>query len=558
MDKKEEELKKKLEEDLKRRLESDDFNNSKEDKEIIKETKEEDFFDEKDKKKNVTIIVLVAVVVLLLIIVLFFLLSGGKKDSNGGNSNDSNNQNESGENNNDNNDDGDSDISKLIKEEDYDYSKGSVYLNKYVYVPAKTGNKKVITDLEGIILYSSKESYFKVQESGNYIYIIHLKSDGNYVIKSIKDSKASDVFSGKAAGLLKEINTDKIVGLYKDEGNKTTIYLLNGTNYDTYEIDGIVPSLYGLAEGEDKYIYNGKYIITAASSKNGLYDIKNKKQIISNTYDKIEFLHDDIFVAVKDNKAGVINKDNKVLLEFNYDFVTYSNKLYFIGDGNKLYVYDNNFKNLNIDLNVSSLKDFTYHPCCGDSNPFRLMEFKSNVVVEIGFQHQESKEYVVIDKNNNVVNLGYGRAKVIDNYLFKSSEDDNLVVVYDEALKPKCSIDVGEKNIDLERAYIYLNTTLVINNNRLYNLADGTSKGNAKQFRRISQEYDIKINSSSEYGKVIVSSNEEVLKELDNVSVEEFLKAKNNGVTVTKEYFIYNAGGVVILKRTQPATNDLE
>ena len=49
--------------------------------------------------------------------------------------------------------------------------------------------------------------------------------------------------------------------------------------------------------------------------------------------------------------------------------------------------------------------------------------------------------------------------------------------------------------------------------------------------------------------RILEINKDEVIKKLENVTVSEFLKTDNNGMIVTKNYFIYNAGGVIIIKR---------
>ena len=49
----------------------------------------------------------------------------------------------------------------------------------------------------------------------------------------------------------------------------------------------------------------------------GIYDIKAQKQVLKGTYEDIDYLHDDIFSAEKNNKSGIIdvnNIDNKLTI----------------------------------------------------------------------------------------------------------------------------------------------------------------------------------------------------------------------------------------------------
>ena len=562
MDKKDEELKKHLEEDLKKRMENTEFNNYEEDIEVSKEEeikeKEENFLDEKDTgdKKNLIIIILGVVVAILIIVLVFFLLTGGKKDSNSSSNNGNDNGSESENNNNDDGSD-ENDMARVINEEDYNYSQAKVYLNKYVSVPAKAGDKQALTDLEGNILAKVNKSWAIYEGTDSSIYLANNEQDGKINIRRIKDNIVKDIFNEKATGLLFANEKDTLLGVYKEDKNNDILYIFNGDKYDTVTLNSHAAYIYNTHQGESKYIYNNKYVITFGEQDNekfsnfGLYDLKNKKQVIDGSYDKIQYLKEDTFVAVKNGYAGVINKDGKELLPFDYDLVTYSNGLYFIGRENKLYVFDSNLNNLSTTIDVPNLEDFVYSPCCGSINPFDLIAFKSYVIVRIGNDPTKLSDYMAVDKKGAITQLGKGHIAIEGNFLIKSNESDNYLLLYDAEMKVQHKFDMGKKATGLDNVHFYLGNTLVLNNKYLYNLSNNTNKGTTSWYRRTSQEYEVRIDFKGDTGTVTVSSGEEVLKTLDNVSVEEFLKANNNGITITKSKFIYNAGGVIILDRVE-------
>lgn len=566
MDKKDEELKKHLEEDLKKRMYDTEFNNYEEDVEVSKEEeikeKEENFLEEKEKsdKKNIIIIALGAVVVILVVVLLFFLLFGGKKENN--NSDNNSPTEENGDNNDNSNNE--NDTAQVINEDDYNYVQAKVYLNKYVLVPAKSGDKQALTDLDGNILSRVSKSWAIYEGTDSSLYLVNLdyKTDGKFNIKRVKDNIVKDIFTEKATGLLLGKEKENLIGVYKEEKNNDVIYIFNGDKYDTINLDTHAAYTYYSSEKESKYIFNSKYVITFGEHENesfsnfGLYDLKNKKQVIDGSFDKIHYLHDDIFTAVKNGYAGVINKDGKELLPYEYDLVSYSNGLYFAGKNNKLYVFDSNFNDLNTFIDVPNLEEFVYTPCCGSINPFDLTSFKSYVIVRIGNDPDKLSDYMAIDKKGAITQLGKGHLTIEGNFIIKSNDSDNYLLLYDANLKIQHKFDVGKKAIDLSNAHFYLGNTLVLNNKQLYNLSNNTNKGTTSWYRRTSQEYEIRIDFKGDTGTITVSSGEEVLKKLENVSVEEFLKANNNGITITKNKFIYNAGGVIILDRVEPAPAD--
>ena len=540
-------------EELKKRLENAEFNNLEEDIKVSKEEnnnknkKDNDFKDINDNKKNMIIIILGVCVFILLVVVLFFLLSGGKED----NKENSNNENSNSENNSNNNDE----TAKIIKEEDFNYSSAKLYFNKYIYVRSKDEEKKVITDLDGNILIETKDSWKIYEGNEKDIYLVSSNDNNVFKIQRIKDNLIHEVFNDKADGLLIGKENNNLIGVYKKDNNYDTLYLIDGNSTNTTNLDSF--GAFANSKKEVKYIYNNKYIITYNNKAQkeydvyGIYDIKAKKQLVNETYDKIEFLHDDIFTAEKNDKYGIIDINNKVLLDYKYDLVVYSNGLYFAGLNNKLKIFDSNLNDLNKDITVTNLNKYVYNPSTGTTNPFDLINYKNYVIVRIGNLPDTVSQYIAVDKTGNITELGTGYIGFAGQYLILSRNDDTNIYMYDEGLNIAHKIDIGEKAIKLDKVNIFLNNTLAINGSKIYNINDGSSKGTTNWYRRESQEYNVKIDFKGDNGTITVSSNEVELKKLEGVSLDAFLKAENNGITITKDYFIYNAGGVIVLKRVE-------
>lgn len=548
-------------EELKKRLEEAEFNNLYEDERIInneekKKVNELIINEENDDKKNKIIIGLVICIVVLLIIVFLFLISGNKKDDDNTNKENNNNNNTENENKEDNPNgkDESKDDEKVIKEDDYDYSSAKVFFNKYILITSKDEKKEVITDLDGNIILKVTPSWKFYEGPENSIYAINLNytEDNNYIVKRIKDNLVHDIIKEKADGLLISKENNKLLGIYKKDTSKDTYYIFDGNNYNTSTPNYL--GAYSNTSNEVKNIYNNRFMITFETSgedfKNyGIFDVRSNKQITDGLYDHIEHLHDDIFVAEKNNKSGIINTDNKILLDFKYEVIAYSNDLYFVGENNKLKVLDKNLNDLNIEIDVPKLNLYSYSSHSGTINPFDLTKYQNSVIVRVGYLPGGTSEYTIVNKNGTKTTLDKGYIGFAGDYLVHSNENDTFINMYDGTMTLKHKIDVQEKAIRLDNINLFLNNTLVINKNKLYNLDTDKTKGTTSWYRRVSQEFDVRIDFKGDKGTVTVSSNEQVLKKLENVSVSEFLSADNNGITITKDYFIYNAGGVIVLKR---------
>lgn len=557
-------------EDFKKRLENSEFNNLEEDIRVSKEESVQkvakhapiDYNDDDggDNKKNTIIIGLVIFIVILLIIIAFFVF-GGKKSENSSNSdsNSSNTENQNSENKENNEKDDKEEKDTKVDEDKYDLATGSIYFNKYMYVTSKDKEKKVIATLDGNILLQTKSTWRIFEGKDNSLYVVNLnyKETGTVDIKKIKDNIVTDLFKEKGNGLLLGAETENLVGVYKQDTNKDTLYIFEGTSYNTIDLENHAAYVNNNASKDNKYVYNNKYIITFDKMSQedfedyGIYDLKAKKQVVKGSYDGIIFLHDDIFAAIKKDKTGIIDTNDKVLLDFKNEVVTYSNGLYFIGNNNKLEIYDNNLKNLNQTIDVPSLNKYNYSVCCGSINPFDLTAYKNNVIVRIGTLPGAASEYIAVEKNGTKHSLGKGYIKFINNNIVTSTETDTNVRIYNEALNVIGVIDIGEKSINLANSFIFLNNTLVINRNKIYDINANRSKGTTSWYKRISQEFEVKIDFKGETGTVTISRHEEILQKIENVSVNAFLEADNNGISITKEYFIYNADGIAVIKRNE-------
>ncbi len=552
-------------EDLKKRIREAEFNNYEEDERITNERDNKDVNKEnnyiqknnnKDKQKNTIIYVLSALVVVLLIIVFIFVTTG--KTENNNEDEKTINENQQDDEKNEEKDEKKDEDETKIDENDYDFSTGTVYLNSYVIVTSKNKDKKVITDLEGNIILKTTSSW-KIFEGQKCLYVVDLnyKETGNINIKMIKDNKANDILNEKGNGLLLENDNNTLIGAYKQDSKNDILYILNNDKYDTIALDNYAAYVNNNSAKDHKYIYSGRYIITFDKmgqeefEKYGIYDLKNKKQLTNGSYDRIEFLHDDVFVAVKNDKSGVISAENKVLYELKNELISYSNGLYFVGNNNKLQVLDNNFKSINLEIEVPNLSKFNYSICCGNINPFDLTPYKNSVILRIGYLPNATSEYIAINKNGTKIDLGKGYIGFANGILVVSNENDSNIRMYDETFNVTHTIDVGNKAIKLDNIYIYLNNTLVINRAKIYDLSKNISKGTTSWYRRTSQEFEVRIDFKGETGTVSVSRNNNIVKKIDNVSVNDFLEANNNGITITKNYLIYNADGVIIVKRDE-------
>ena len=509
-------------------------NEMEETKEIVKEPIKSE--PEKN-NSNIIIIILSAVIVILVIILLLVLLGGNKKEDKDKKEEPEKEEKE--------------DISdKDIAIDKMNSHNAKFYYNKYI---VDYENKRII-NLDGKKL-SDIDTSWTIRQGENKSLIIYKTDKNNTIVKRIINDEVDEKQYSGLISFIVDAKTDKILGIVNKEKDHDVLDLYTDKDVNSVDLENLRIYTFSTAEGQDKYIYNNRYIVTSGNSKvsnHGLYDIKDKKELIEKEYTGIEYLHDDIFVAIQDDYSGVIDKNNKILLDFDYDSIQYSNGLYFVANNSTLEILDSDFKNLNSPIEIPNLKHFTYNPCCGERNPYILLSYKDYVVV--GILQSQSKDFyklIVVDKEGNQTDLGMGEVAVVNNYLVVSSATEKKIVMYNDKLEEKNVLTTKEEATHLAEPHLFLDKVLSLEGLKFYNLPNGSEKESVSPIRRTSQEYEVKIEFKNGKGTLTVSKDEEVLATLDNVSVNNFLASENNGIIITKTHFIYSDGSSLIILKKQ-------
>ncbi len=507
-------------------------------KEIVKEEIKEEIKEPKKNNSNKIIIILSIVIVILVILLLVVLLGGNKKEEK----KEEDNETEEKE-----------DISdKDIGITDLKSKNGLLLFNKYV-VDYEKGK---ITDLDGKLLTEVNDKWHLEEGINNSIVLVnHNPNDNSTTIKRVLNDSVSEYNYDYIASLIRDTKSNRIIGILDSKKDHDELLIFTDKENDSIDLKNKFFYTFALGAGEDMKVYDGRYIVTSTTSSklsaHGLYDIKDKKVLIENEYTGIEHLHDDIFVAIKDDYSGVIDKNNKVLLDFDYDSIQYSNGLYFAAKDTTLDILDSNFKSLNSSVEISSLKSFTYNPCCGSINPYKLIKFKDYVILGTKEDNREADNYYynyyAVDKSGNKTELGNGDATVVKNYLVTSKKDDTKITVYDDKLAEKYVLTANQKGTYLKNATIFLDRVLSLEGLKFYNFPDGKEKSSVSPIRRTSQEYEVKIDFKDGKGTATISKDEQVLATIEDVSIDAFLAAENNGIIITKTHFIFNPGHTLVI-----------
>lgn len=235
-------------------------------------------------------------------------------------------------------------------------------LNKYVLL--NDDKKYILLDLDGnksdeIIC---DDLYYFDDESDAYF------ANGKNVYK-LDNGKFKEIcnLEGNNYGFLKNAK-DKIIGIYDSLNSKEIIYLKDKNEFKKSEIYNYTVGS-GLSEKNYKDIYNNRYIIIVKLNTFGVYDLNENKELIEPKYEKIEYLNGDYFAIMKDDKYGSVDKNEKVILDFDYDKINYIKDLYFAIRNDTLKVLDSKLKE------IISVEDVNY-----STNRLKLSVFGDKVI----------------------------------------------------------------------------------------------------------------------------------------------------------------------------------
>ena len=510
---------------------------------IGKHADDESFVDNKGVNK---IVIVLCVVIVLLIVVIGFLvfpkvIKKGSNSSSGGSF-----DNETYE------DEG-KPTTPMI---DIAKGKSSFINDNHLFVNYKEAG--YITNLEGKVVYQDDDKACSMMKDSFFMCERNDGSKIKYVIKKIDETgniqNVSEEILFAADGRIVRSGS-KLVGYYSENDDGTHLAVLD--NGSIKEID--LGKLYLLKTGDSltRKIYGGRYVIVSNDKNNsvtdgkkysyGVYDIVDNKALITPKYETIVYLHDDLFIAVKNGKSGIINTNDSVKLDFKYDVVEYANGLYFVGNNETLRVLDKNFKEIGDAIKIKSLSNYNYYAS------HRTIDAKAcgeKVILLKNSSKSDNNQYAVVDKEGKITDYDFQLYAIIGDRVVTLK--DKTLVLYDMAFNKIQEFKVPDSiNIDLDTAVIYIQTNLVFNGCYVFDINTGKYLHQMNNISRSYQGYYVDVNFKNGIGKADILLDDKPIGSIEDVDVSEFLKADNNGIKLTNEYFIFHVGDkTLVIKRT--------
>lgn len=216
---------------------------------------------------------------------------------------------------------------------------------------------KDITNYEGnyVLLkdnYDTTSSYIIYVIDSNSFATTNIKDD-TYVANVIEENKYKSIILNTKDGIIQEL--DGYIGKVKENNNTLDKYLIqiiedkvNLLSIYDYTVLLRDYSRIGDEENIPGYIYSGSisndnYITVCKDNKCGV--VNNSNEIIIpllyNDVNKVEQVEPSYFAVSKDEKYGIVNTKNEEVVEFIYDSAVAYNNTFILTKDNIVYIMDN-------------------------------------------------------------------------------------------------------------------------------------------------------------------------------------------------------------------------
>lgn len=399
--------------------------------------------------------------------------------------------------------------------------------DKYVVIYNDDNTLEKVMDLDLNVIYENDGTYsdcFLGADGNLYFYygeeyndeiktnrlVLYKYEDGQ--INEVK-TLATDGLYYKTMYLLNSDNENLIFGYtasdeFLDDDGKVFhheyIYLLNGQEYELtnyyLETDDKTSK-----QNDDLKFYSDKYVVVKnGSNKYGVLNLMDNKIVVEPLYDELYSTINGDYIAVKDNKAGIVDLNLKKLVDFNYDFIVDNDQFYVVSLNNKLAIMDSNY-NLLTDFNFNYYPNNQQNSLINLSGDFAktfeayLVKDKILLINNMTGENKENKEAYLISKDGSYEVLTYNKIGInINNEIIWLYNDETKeYTFYDGDFKEKFKLNFDNyDNID-NLMFSFAYGTLTVYNKAVplyYDLETGQNIANPKDFVYQMDNVELKYN----------------------------------------------------------------
>ena len=359
--------------------------------------------------------------------------------------------------------------------------------NKYIIDSQERESK--ILDLKGNEIIKIDDQVFVEEGIDEKLYAYKIEdaeTESRITLYEIKDNKLNELLELNessvffSAIMYQEGENEYLVGFggiggSEFEGYNTVIYTLDG-KLNKLEDTRIIGDIEPLGIGEDYYTNSKKGIVVKnKQNKSGVYDFESQKMVIDFDYTDLYSINDTDYVAIKDERSGIINTNLKKILDFEYIFIDRNDEFFVLNKNNKLAIMDKKYNMITKFEFDYQGEEYDYNLCCGRYNSF--IAFKQGDKYVLNTSYDPSLDYnkyetYIIDNNGEyktLVDVELVKYQT-NNLVYTYNPNTKIYTIYDNNMEEKFKIDI--KQFDIKTSYPYISyynpNTLKVEGYKIY------------------------------------------------------------------------------------------
>ncbi len=309
--------------------------------------------------------------------------------------------------------------------------------NKYFIGSYDTNRIDVIIDSEGNEIYKEfKNIYYDgIYKLKDERYLIYDNDNGNLITYVFDGLKIEKYYEIKDVTYVKpiiytSIDKEYIVGFASMIDNNLYLYGLDSSGIIALADVSLIADN---STDEAYYIYNGKYLVV--KNTNDLMGVitLDGQVVIDYKYKDIINNSSDTFIALnKNNKYGIIDKNNEVIVKFNSKVIDkFDNYYIFVNEYNKMALYDNQYKRITkYEMDYNTLIDYSIRNEYNSINLYKVngkIAIVNNYLEDINGTEYDKHKVYIIDGNKvikNITQVGF----YYDYFIFTYDKEFNVSV----------------------------------------------------------------------------------------------------------------------------------
>ena len=398
-----------------------------------------------------------------------------------------------------------------------------------------------LLDMDGNVLFSGTESYSEILMGvDDELYLTHIgasqeQDNASLSVYKFVDKELVEVFTADDEGYLfttlvySNNGVDFLLGVVgeklADDDSvevESILYTLDNKREEIKDVRIHGENPFRLAVDQPIVTFNKDYVIvkdTHDEYKYGVYDIKNSEVVLNTKYNGLYTTNNGDYIAIKGEKAGLVNVKSKILVDFKYDFIYDANGFYVVGKDKKLGILDSEFKEVikpTFAFQHVGNAGFSYRLCCGSVNSFDAYKYKDKYILtvnanELGYDLKyKVLETYVIDSKGEYLTIGANEFAIKDDFIYAYDKDAKIYTIYDEHFAKKYSIDISKYDFE-DGPYITLandNTIVVSLDTELYydyatgeeidSIKDATFTVDKIEFKYVSKDNKVTLKVNGE------------------------------------------------------------